>query len=75
MKDIALQKTEEAKDENLNILKEYLQNYILFLMQKVGVNTSLYFVGGTALRFLHRIQRYSEALDLLYEAGLTLQES
>jgi len=44
-------------------------------MQKVGVNTSLYFVGGTALRFLHRIRRYSEDLDLLYEAGLTLQES
>jgi len=67
MKEIALQITNEAKNQKLNILREYLQNYILFLMQKEGMNTSLYFVGGTALRFLYKIRRYSEDLD--FSAG------
>ncbi len=63
MKEIALQKVREAEHHKLNILREYLQNYILFLMQKVGMTPYLYFVGGTALRFLYRIRRYSEDLD------------
>jgi predicted nucleotidyltransferase component of viral defense system len=63
VKDIALQITQEAKGEKLHILREYVQNYILFLMQKLGMSSSLYFVGGTALRFLYRIRRYSEDLD------------
>lgn len=63
MKDIALQITREAKGEKLHPLREYVQNYILFLMQKTGMSSSLYFVGGTALRFLYRIRRYSEDLD------------
>ena len=63
MKDIALQITREAKGEKLHTLREYVQNYILFLMQKTGMSFSLYFVGGTALRFLYRIRRYSEDLD------------
>lgn len=67
MKEIALQITSEAKEQKLNILREYLQNYVLFLMQKEGMNTSLYFVGGTALRFLYRNRRYSEDLD--FSAG------
>jgi len=67
MKDLALQTARRAKDQKLNILREYLQNYILFLMQKQELNTALYFVGGTALRFLHRIRRFSEDLD--FSAG------
>lgn len=67
MKEIALQIALEAKEQKLNILREYLQNYILFLMQKERMNTSLYFVGGTALRFLYGIRRYSEDLD--FSAG------
>lgn len=63
MKDIALQITREAKGEKLHALREYVQNYILFLMQKLGMSSLLYFVGGTALRFLYRIRRYSEDLD------------
>jgi len=63
VKDIALQVTGEAKGEKLHVLREYVQNYILFLMQKLGMSSSLYFVGGTALRFLYRIRRYSEDLD------------
>lgn len=67
MKDIALQITGEAKDQKRHTLREYLQNYILFLMQKIGMSISLYFVGGTALRFLYRIRRYSEDMD--FSAG------
>jgi hypothetical protein len=37
MKDIALQVTGEAKEQKLHALREYLQNYILFLMQKTGM--------------------------------------
>jgi predicted nucleotidyltransferase component of viral defense system len=67
MKDIALQVTGEANDQKLHALREYLQNYILFLMQKTGMSAFLYFVGGTALRFLYRIRRYSEDMD--FSAG------
>lgn len=67
MKEIALQLAREKEGQQLNVLREYLQNYLLFLMQKSGMNRSLYFVGGTALRFLYRIRRYSEDLD--YSAG------
>jgi len=67
MKDVALQLAREAKFQGLNVLREYLQNYLLWLMQKTGLNLELYFVGGTALRFLHRLPRFSEDLD--YSAG------
>ncbi len=63
MKAIALQLAGAAEEQRLNVLREYLQNYLLFLMQKVGMMESLCFVGGTALRFLYRIRRYSEDLD------------
>ncbi|MBN2246411.1 MAG: nucleotidyl transferase AbiEii/AbiGii toxin family protein [Candidatus Aminicenantes bacterium] len=63
MKNIALQTASQAGEHKLNVLREYLQNYILFLMQKAGMNLSLNFVGGTSLRFLYRIRRYSEDLD------------
>ncbi len=67
MKDIALQLANEAGKGKLNTVREYLQNYILFLMQKTGMSGFLYFVGGTALRFLYRVRRYSEDLD--FSAG------
>jgi predicted nucleotidyltransferase component of viral defense system len=67
MKDVALQLARQAKSQGLNVLREYLQNYLLWLIQKKGMNLELFFVGGTALRFLHRLPRYSEDLD--YSAG------
>jgi len=67
MKDIALQLANETGGGKLNTVREYLQNYILFLLQKTGMSGFLYFVGGTALRFLYRIRRYSEDLD--FSAG------
>jgi predicted nucleotidyltransferase component of viral defense system len=69
VKALALQVTENSKEQKLNTLREYLQNYILFSMQKVGLSESLYFVGGTALRFLYRLRRYSEDLDFSAAPG------
>jgi predicted nucleotidyltransferase component of viral defense system len=50
-----------------NVLREYLQARILHAMQKAGAFTSLAFHGGTCLRFLYSIPRYSEDLDFSLE--------
>ena len=50
-----------------NVLREYLQARILYAMQKAGAFTSLAFHGGTCLRFLYSIPRYSEDLDFSLE--------
>ncbi len=63
MKEIALQIIKDQKDNKLNTLREYLQNYLLFLMQKSKMSSGTYFLGGTALRFLYQIRRYSQDLD------------
>lgn len=67
MKDVALQVARERPSLGLHALREYIQNYVLWLMQREGLNTRLFFMGGTALRFLWRIGRYSEDLD--FSAG------
>ena len=67
MRDLALQIARVAIGKERNVLREYLQNYILLLMQKLKMSESLYFMGGTALRFLYGIRRYSEDLD--FSAG------
>jgi len=63
MKDIAIQVAREATRNRQHVLREYLQNYLLFLLQKGKYSLDLYFVGGTALRFLFRTRRFSEDLD------------
>ncbi|HHF51615.1 MAG TPA: hypothetical protein ENL46_02880 [Candidatus Aminicenantes bacterium] len=73
MKEIALQTARRAGEQKLNILREYLQNYMLFLAQKTEMNLHLFFVGGTALRFLYGIRRYSEDLD--FSAGKSWEPS
>lgn len=52
-----------------NIAREYLQTRILGSLQRSGAMTALAFHGGTALRFLHAIPRYSEDLDFALEAN------
>lgn len=69
MRDIAIQVARESKGRQRNVLSEYLQNYLLLLMQKTKMSESLYFVGGTALRFLYGIRRYSEDLDFTAGEG------
>ncbi|MBI3892105.1 MAG: nucleotidyl transferase AbiEii/AbiGii toxin family protein [Candidatus Wallbacteria bacterium] len=50
-----------------NLAREYLQARILGAMQRSGAMLSLAFHGGTALRFLYSLPRYSEDLDFALE--------
>ncbi len=52
-----------------NVTREYLQARILGTLQRAGAMIPLAFHGGTALRFLHAIARYSEDLDFALEKG------
>ena len=47
----------------LNRLREYLQVFVLRSFHECEAFRSLAFVGGTALRFLHGLPRFSEDLD------------
>ena len=50
-----------------NVLREYLQARILEGLQRAGAMSPLAFRGGTALRFLYGLRRYSEDLDFALE--------
>ena len=50
-----------------NLAREFLQAQILAALQRAGAMVPLAFQGGTALRFLHSIRRYSEDLDFALE--------
>lgn len=53
--------------ESRNRLREFLQARILASLQRGGAMIPLAFQGGTALRFLYSIRRYSEDLDFALE--------
>ena len=65
MKDhcLALVAAKSGYNDKLNAMREYLQAYILSFMYEGGVFRHAAFVGGTALRFLHGLPRFSEDLD------------
>ena len=50
-----------------NVVREYLQARILEGLVRAGAMASLAFLGGTALRFLYGLKRYSEDLDFSLE--------
>jgi hypothetical protein len=50
-----------------NLAREYLQARILESLQRAGAMVPLAFHGGTALRFLYAIPRFSEDLDFALE--------
>lgn len=50
-----------------SVAREYLQARILEALQRAGAMVPLAFHGGTALRLLHSIPRYSEDLDFALE--------
>lgn len=54
-------------DVGRSLSREYLQARILGALQQAGAMMSLAFQGGTALRFLYAIPRYSEDLDFALE--------
>jgi hypothetical protein len=54
-----------------NLAREFLQASILAALQRTGAMVPLAFQGGTALRFLYSIRRYSEDLDFALERAGT----
>lgn len=52
-----------------NLAREYLQARILAALQRSGAMIPLAFHGGTALRFLYSLGRYSEDLDFTLEGN------
>ena len=65
MKDYLKQQIEKIQDTNLArcIVREYLQARTLECLQENGAFVNWAFVGGTALRFLYSMPRFSEDLD------------
>ena len=55
--------------ESQNLTREYLQALILQSLQRAGAMTTIAFHGGTALRFLYSLPRYSEDLDFALEGN------
>jgi hypothetical protein len=53
--------------EARNLAREYLQALVLQSLQRAGAMTAIAFHGGTALRFLFSLPRYSEDLDFALE--------
>jgi predicted nucleotidyltransferase component of viral defense system len=51
----------------IHTVREYLQARILQSLQRAGAMQTLAFHGGTSLRFLYDIPRYSEDLDFALE--------
>ena len=65
MKDFLKQQVRLKKDnlQKRSIIREYLQARILQMLQDNGVFLNWAFLGGTALRFLYALPRYSEDLN------------
>lgn len=60
---LALAKAAANRGQALNTLREYLQALVLRSFHESEAFRSVAFVGGTALRFLHGLPRFSEDLD------------
>ncbi len=65
MKEYALQlvASKQGFNAKLNLMREYLQAYLLKILRDQGFFRTNAFVGGTALRFLYQLPRFSEDLD------------
>lgn len=65
MKPLLRQHLETISDpaEQRNLTREYLQSRILLALEDLGAFSNWAFLGGTALRFLFALPRYSEDLD------------
>lgn len=63
----ALVQNAASPPAKINLAREYLQSLILQSLQRSGAMIALAFHGGTALRFLYSLPRYSEGLDFTLE--------
>lgn len=55
--------TKKTKEEKYNLLREQLQLMILKILDEKGYFRNIAFLGGTALRILYQLKRFSEDLD------------
>ncbi len=71
MKDEAIALARAARDpaQKLNLLREYVQAMTLRTLHECEAFLQLAFVGGTALRFLYDLPRFSEDLDFSLHAA------
>ena len=53
----------KSRDEKYNFLREYVQELILQILDRRRYFKDLAFVGGTALRMIYDLPRFSEDLD------------
>jgi predicted nucleotidyltransferase component of viral defense system len=53
----------QTAEEELNAIKEITQEIILYALSKTSFFEHVYFCGGTALRIVHGLNRFSEDLD------------
>lgn len=63
-----------ASPRAANVAREWLQAAALESLARSGAMTALAFHGGTALRFLYGIRRFSEDLDFSWHAAETRTE-
>ena len=52
-----------SKEEKVNLIREFLQILVLKILRDKNAFLNIAFVGGTALRILYDLKRYSEDLD------------
>jgi predicted nucleotidyltransferase component of viral defense system len=52
-----------SADDNLNRIREYIQAYFLYVIYRKKYYQDMVFTGGTALRFIYQIRRFSEDID------------
>jgi predicted nucleotidyltransferase component of viral defense system len=64
---LALAADQQDPRVRLNLVREYLQAHILRSVHSAGAFAALAFQGGTALRFLYGLRRFSEDLDFSLE--------
>jgi hypothetical protein len=64
---ISLVSNRPAAVDGVNLMREYLQSTVLATMQAARSLRPLAFHGGTCLRFVYRIARFSEDLDFALE--------
>ncbi len=54
---------EIPENHKINYLREYMQQIILKIISDSGYKNNITFTGGTALRIIYKINRFSEDLD------------
>lgn len=58
----------QTAEEELNAIKEITQEIILYALSKTSFFDQAHFCGGTALRIVHGLNRFSEDLDFTSNA-------